>query len=42
MRGPQQLLGVMAQGYQRALGPGGAVIPLTAPSHSLMVGLLPL
>ncbi len=34
---PPQLVGLMAQGYQRALGPDGEVSPLDAPSRRLLV-----
>jgi len=35
----QQLVGLMAQGFQRALGPEGEVLPLDAPSQQLLVRL---
>lgn len=32
-----QMIGLMAQGFQRDLGPAGQVMPLPAPSKRLLV-----
>ncbi|GBF92662.1 hypothetical protein Rsub_05031 [Raphidocelis subcapitata] len=36
-----QIVGLMAQGFQRALGPEGEVMPLEEPSQQLLAGLGP-
>ena len=38
---PRQPIGLMAQGFQRVLGPGGEVSPLAAPAPRLLAGLSP-